>query len=74
MKTMPKIQQTQGLSLAYQSNLMGHITSSNTKLDQISSSESRPSTNFKISTKKGQHLDLGRGANNKNGNLRWYLP
>ena len=28
-----------------------HITSSNTNLDQISSSESRPSINFKISTK-----------------------
>ena len=29
----------------------GHITSSCTNLDQISSSESRPSINFKISTK-----------------------
>ena len=28
-----------------------HITSSNTNLDQISSSESRPSINFKITTK-----------------------
>ena len=34
----------------------GHITNSNTNLDQISSSESRPSINFKISTKH-QHLD-----------------
>ena len=33
-----------------------HITNSNTNLDQISSSESRPSINFKISTKH-QHLD-----------------
>ena len=34
----------------------GHITNSNTNLDQISSSESRPSINFKISSKH-QHLD-----------------
>ena len=37
---------------------LGHPTSSNTNLDQISSSESRPSINFKISTKlKLQNLD-----------------
>ena len=34
----------------------GHITNSNTNLGQISSSESQPSINFKISTKH-QHLD-----------------
>ena len=38
LKTLPKAQWTRGLSSAYQSNLMGHITSSNTNLDQISSS------------------------------------
>ena len=32
-----------------------HITSSNTNLDQISSSESRPSINFKISIKHQHH-------------------
>ena len=52
MKTMPKIQRTRRLSSAYQINLMGHITASNSKLYQISSSESRPSTYFKISTKE----------------------
>ena len=35
---------------------LGHITSSNTTLDQISSLEYRSSINFKISTKH-QHLD-----------------
>ena len=35
---------------------LGHITSSKTDLDQISSSEHRRSINFKIST-KDQHLD-----------------
>ena len=56
---LPKAQRTRGLSSAHQSNLctcVGHITSSNTNLDQISSSESWPSINFKISTKR-QHLD-----------------
>ena len=38
-KTLPKAQRTRGLSGSY------------TNLNQISSSESRPSTNFKISTK-----------------------
>ena len=38
LKTLPKAQRTRGLSSSYQSNLMGHITSSNTNLDQISSS------------------------------------
>ena len=37
-KTLPKAQRTRGLSSSYESNLMGHITSSNTNLDQISSS------------------------------------
>ena len=37
-KTLPKAQRTRGLSSSYQSNLMGHITSSNTNLDQISAS------------------------------------
>ena len=54
-KTLSKAQRTRGLSSAYQSNLMGHITSSNTNIDQISSSESQPSINFKISTKH-QHF------------------
>ena len=35
---------------------LGHITSSKTDLDQISSSEHQRSINFKISTKH-QHLD-----------------
>ena len=56
VKTLPKAQRTRGLSSSHQSNLMGHITSSNTNLDQISSSKSRPSINFKISTKH-QHFD-----------------
>ena len=51
VKTLPKAQRTQGLSSAYQSNQMVHITISNTNLDQISSPESLPSINFKISTK-----------------------
>ena len=56
-ETLQKAQRTRELSSAYQSNLsLGHITSSNTYLDQISSSESQPSTNFKISTKH-QHFD-----------------
>ena len=42
---------TLGLSSAYQSNFLGHTTSSYTNLDQISSEESRPSINFKISNK-----------------------
>ena len=50
-QTLPKAQRTRGLSSAYESNLMDHITSSNTNIDPISSSESRPSTNFKMSTK-----------------------
>ena len=37
-------------------NPLGHITISDTNLDQISSSESQPSINFKISIKH-QHLD-----------------
>ena len=53
-QTLPKAQRTQGLSSAYQSNYF-HITSSYTNLDQ-SSSESQPSTNFKVSTKY-QHFD-----------------
>ena len=40
---------------------LGHITSSYTNLDQTFS-ESRSSTNFKISTKH-QHLDLGKQLN-----------
>ena len=52
-KTLPKAQRTRGLSSAYQSNLMGHIT--NTNIDQISSSESRQSIDFKISTKIQLH-------------------
>ena len=55
-KTLPKAQRTRGLSSAYQSNLSGHITSSNTNLDQISPSKYRPRINFKISTTH-QHLD-----------------
>ena len=38
LETLPKAQRTQGLSSSSQSNLMGYITSSNTNLDQISSS------------------------------------
>ena len=55
-KTLSKAQRTRGLRSAYQSNLMGHITSSNTNLDQTSSSKSRPSIHFKIHTKH-HHLD-----------------
>ena len=43
MKTLPKAQRTRGLSSSFQSDLLGHITSSNTNLDQTSSSKSRPS-------------------------------
>ena len=56
LQTLPKAKRTRGLSSAYQSNFLGHITSFHTNLDQISSSESRPSINFKISTKH-QHID-----------------
>ena len=38
LETLPKAQRTRGLSSSYESNLMGHITRSNTNLDQISSS------------------------------------
>ena len=51
-KTLPKAQRTLGLSSSCQS----HIASSSTNLDRISSSECRPSINFKISTKH-QHID-----------------
>ena len=37
-KTLPKAKRTRGLSSAYQVTCLGHITSSNTNLDQISSS------------------------------------
>ena len=43
VKTLPKAQRTRGLSSAYQSNFLGHISSSYTNLDQILSSELRPS-------------------------------
>ena len=43
LKTLPKAQRTRGLSSAYQSNLLGRITTSNTNLDQTSFSESQPS-------------------------------
>ena len=56
IKTLPKAQRTRGLSSSFQSNLFGHITSSNTNLNQTSSSKSRPSIYFKISTKH-HHLD-----------------
>ena len=55
-KTLPKTQRTRGLSSSFQSNLLGHITSSNANLDQTSSSKSRPCIYFKIPTKH-QHLD-----------------
>ena len=55
IKTLPKAQRTQGLSSAYQSNLMGHITSSNTNLDQISQYLNQ---SISISTKlKLQNID-----------------
>ena len=44
------------MSSSFQSNLLGHITSSNTNFDQTSSSKFRPSIYFKISTKH-HHLD-----------------
>ena len=44
-ETLPKAQRTRGLSSSWQSNFWGHITSSNTNLDHISSSESRLSIN-----------------------------
>ena len=56
LKTLPKAQRTRGLSSSFQSNLLGHITSSNTNLVQTSSSKSRPSIHFKIHTKH-HHLD-----------------
>ena len=54
-QTLPKAQRTRGLSSAYQSNFF--ITSSYTNLDQTSS-ESRPSTNLKVSTKYQQNVNL----------------
>ena len=51
IETLPKAQRTRGLSSSFQINLLGHITSSNTNLDQTSSSKSQPSNYFKISTK-----------------------
>ena len=55
--TLPKEQRTRGLSVLTKITSSGHIRSCYTNLDQISSLESRPSINFKISTKH-QHLDL----------------
>ena len=55
-ETLPKAQRTRGLSSSFQSKELGPITSSNTNLDQTSSSKSRPSIYFKISTKH-HHLD-----------------
>ena len=55
-KTLPKAQRTRGLSVLIKVTSLGHITISYTNLDQISSSESLQSINFKISTKH-QHLD-----------------
>ena len=52
-ETLPKAQRTRALSTKVTS--LGHITNSYTNLDQTYS-ESRPSTNFKISTKH-QHFD-----------------
>ena len=40
LKTLPKAQRTRGLSSSFQSNLLGHITSSNRNLVQTSSSTS----------------------------------
>ena len=47
METLPKAQRTRGLSSSFQSNLLGHITSSNTNVDHTSSSESQLSINKK---------------------------
>ena len=47
-KTLPKAERTRGLSSSFQSNLLSHITSSNTNVDQTSSSKYRPSIYFKI--------------------------
>ena len=57
-ETLPKAHRIWGLSVLWdQSNFFfGHITSSYSNLDQISSSESPSSVNFKISTRH-QHLD-----------------
>ena len=52
-KTLPKVHGPEG---SVQLNKVGQITSSYTNLDQSLCSESRPSTNFKISTKH-QHFD-----------------
>ena len=53
-QTLPKAQRIRGLSSGYQSDFLRSYQSSYT--NQISSSESRPSTNLKISTKH-KHLD-----------------
>ena len=45
-ETLPNAQRTRESISTYQSNLMGHITSSNTNLDQIWTSESRLRINF----------------------------
>ena len=61
VKTLPKAQRTRGLSSFFQSNLFGHITSSNTNLplqnlEQAFTSKSQP--NITISTKlKIQNID-----------------
>ena len=51
------------LSIAYQSNFIGHITNSYANLDQTSS-ESLPSTNFKISLNH-QHFEFRQNLNLK---------
>ena len=51
IKSLPKAQRTRWLSDVTKITSLVHITCSYTNLDQISTSESWPSINFKISTK-----------------------
>ena len=61
VKTLPKAQQTRGLSVLAKVTSLGHILRSYTNFDQISSSESWPSINLKISSKP-QHQNIGQSS------------
>ena len=54
-ETLPKAQRTRGLS---DLDSLGHMINYYTNLDQISSSEYRPSINFQISTKLSKILTI----------------
>ena len=62
LKTLPKAQWTRGLSSAYQSNLMGHITSSNSNLDQTFTSCGHNFFSRKISTAFRSCCDINKST------------